>query len=199
MARAQLINSMEVDGGTAWAVDADPAGAQQFTGSGRRWARFKVTRDGGARFEWQTGADRVREVARKLMGGQLMLDAALADPFVERWVDRRRDVFIATVQNRDPAVRDLAPQRLAFEMLLARGVRLTNASGPFAYYDEDDAERFLRDAAEALDPLPIWAAVRLADDGAPGTGFTAVSIWVEDGHDLRDLDPWLAGRDGGAR
>jgi hypothetical protein len=132
------------------------------------------------------------------MAGQLMLDTAMADPSVQSWVDRRREAFIESVVSPQPDVRDLAPERLAFEMLLARGVRLTNASGLFAYYDEEDDERFLRDAAEAL-ALPRWASVRLASDGGPGTGFTSVSIWIEDGHDLADLCRWLAEREEAAR
>jgi hypothetical protein len=192
MAKATLINPMQVEGGTAYEVDTYPFDQRPFmSADGRRWAAFKVERGGGARYEWQTGADAVREAARKLTSGALTLARAMKDPFVVEWVGRRREAFIEAIQDDEPGVVDLVPAQLARRMLLERGQRLTNRAGPFSYYDEEDPERYLRDAASNLD-LPPWARVRLSDDGGPGTGFTAVSIWLDTGHGLDDLATWLS-------
>jgi len=192
MATAKLINPMQVDGGTAYEVDTYPFDQRPFmSADGRRWAAFKVERGGGARYQWQTGADAVREAARKVAAGSWTVARAMRDPSVVEWVGRRREAFIEAVQDDEPGVVDLVPARLARRMLLERGQRLTNRAGPFSYYDEEEPEYYLRDAAQALD-LPRWAFVRLSDDGGPGTGFTAVSILLDTGHGLDDLATWLS-------
>jgi hypothetical protein len=199
MATAKLINPVTVDGGTAYEVDTYPFNQRPLMNAdGRRWAAFKVVRGQGARYEWQTGADAVREAATKVTSGASTLARAMKDPFVLEWVGRRREEFIEAIQDDEPGVVDLVPAQLVRRMLLERGQRLTNRAGPLGYYDEENPERYLRDAAQALD-LPRWASVRLSEDGGPGTGFTAVSIWVRSGHTLADLATWLTERPEAAR
>lgn len=198
MATARLINPVSVEGGTAYEVDTYPFGQRPFTGpEDRGWASFKLVRGQGARYEWRTGADGVRAAARKVAAATWTLRRAMKEPCVGEWLGHRREDFICARQDDDPGVADLGMDQLALKMLLEKGQHLTNRAGPLGYYDEED-DRHLRDAAYRLD-LPRWASVRLSDDGGPGTGFTAVSILLNDGHGLDELATWLAQRAESAR
>ncbi len=191
MARAKLINPTQVDGGTAYEVDTYPFNQRKFTGTDdRAWALFKLVRGQGARYEWRTGADAVRQAARKVTAGACTLGQAMKEPCVGDWVARRRGDFISALQDDEPWLADLPAGLLALKMLLEEGQHLTNKAGPLSYYSEED-DQYLRDAAESLD-LPRWARVSLTDSGGPGTGFTAASIWVKAGKTLEDLGIWLA-------
>ena len=191
MATARLINPATAEGGTAYEVDTYPFNQRPFTGPGdRNWASFTLVRGQGARYEWRTGADAVREAARKVVAATWTLSRAMREPFVAGWLDRHGGDFISTLRDDEPGLADLPAGQLALTMLLEEGQHLTNKAGPLGYYSEED-DQYLRDAAECLD-LPRWARVRLADSGGPGTGFTAASIWVKAGKTLEDLGMWLA-------
>ncbi len=190
MAIARLINPKTVRGGTAWTVDVEFDGTAFAGPADRDWDAFRLDL-GDPEYRWRTGADKVRECARRVASGEWSVDRALREEAVQEWLDAvGSDLFeLLEEHSSDEATNGDDGGRLLVEL----GPSVSDVGdGPLSYYPED-CDSYLRDAAWALD-LPPWARVWLHDAGGVGSGYTAAEIVLAEGKGLQDLAAWLADR-----
>lgn len=172
------------EAGTRWFhVQSWPFNADPFQGPPERdWDGFAVLDDYKAEFAWRSVADRICDIAQKVVSGELPLDAALGDcefgEYIDSQVELRSDA--------DETPHELEGIVAAIIDEIVNGLVDPASESPVGYYSMD-GDCHLRHAAEALLPLPKWAVLHFIDCGGPGTGYEAAVVVLDAGYDLEDL------------
>lgn len=199
MASATLQLEYEEDSRLVFRIEGSPFNAPPFAGPpSRDWDEFVVESPSEATYEWRTGADRVRDLATRLVREGLCeeeVQGAFARSYYLREQDEKLEDSMSIPPVYDYGIdpeNELARQRLILKNI-ASGVIEPAAFDGFDSYYQFESDSYLHDAAHALE-LPPGARIVAHDDGGPGSGYTAQFLELAPGMTLSDYAAWLASR-----
>lgn len=189
MALAELLLQEESDTELLFYVRTEPWRAKPWPSNARGTARdFKVHGAGSATYEWKTGIDELRELARAVISRRSRSALRSMSKRCRHFLDNHVEQYLEYSAQDPEAFPERTEQQIVRETLMriaSGGAELEEADGPDAVYLYDD-DKFLADARDAL-PFPPWARPASVGEGGPGSGYDQAAVIIDKPQTLEEL------------